>query len=41
MTDEEKKELRKKMEEEILNGIKEMNDEVEKIKNLEKEESKY
>jgi hypothetical protein len=40
MTQEEKEELRKKMEEEILSGIKEMNEEAEKLKDLEKEESK-
>jgi hypothetical protein len=40
MTQEEKEQLRKKMEEEILTGIKEMNDEAEKLNNLDKEESK-
>jgi hypothetical protein len=37
MTEEEKIELRKKMEEEILNGIKEMNEEAEKLKKSEKD----
>jgi hypothetical protein len=37
MTQEEKEELRKKMEEEILNGIKEMNDEADKLKKTEPE----
>jgi hypothetical protein len=37
MTEEEKVELRKKMEEEILGGIKEMNEEAEKLKNSQKE----
>lgn len=38
MTEEEKEELRKKMHDEILIGIKDMNEEAEKLKNSETEQ---